>query len=80
MLEGGGRGSGVGLELELEMRLSERGGFGVCLSDVSQGRRKGCRHGMGKHGKRWHGLACIRVLRVLLTPRGAACGLACRSL
>jgi hypothetical protein len=68
MLERGGSGSGVGLELE--MRLMQAGQVRcVCQTSVRVGEKAA--------GMAWPG---IRVLRVLLTPRGVACGLACRSL
>jgi len=73
MLEGGG--SGVGLELEFEMRLSERRRVRwvcVCQTSVRVSEKAA---GMAW----WHGLA-FEFFKFFLTPRGAACGLACRSL
>ena len=41
---------GVGVGVGVGDAVDVSGAGSVCLSDVGQGRRKGCRHGMGMRG------------------------------
>ena len=64
---------GVGVGVGVGDAVDVSGAGSVSQTSVGSAKRLPAWHG---NAWGWHG----RVLRVLLTPRGAACGLACRSL